>query len=46
MNPLNLSLQSIADAGINLDLSDRDSLKDLVASVSSDMGKDAFRAIA
>jgi serralysin len=45
MNPLNFSLQSIADAGINLDLSDRDSLKDLVASVSSDMGKNTFTAI-
>jgi hypothetical protein len=46
MNPLNLSLQSIADAGINLDLADRDSLKDLVASVSSDIRKNSFSAIA
>jgi hypothetical protein len=46
MNPLNLSLQSIADAGINLDLADRDSLKDLVASVSPDIRKNSFSAIA
>ncbi|MGL5035684.1 MAG: hypothetical protein ACRC6M_18010, partial [Microcystaceae cyanobacterium] len=46
MNPLNLSLQSIADAGINLDLADRDSLKDHVASVSSDVSKNFLSAIA
>jgi len=46
MNPFNLSLQFIADTGINLDLADRDSLKDLVASVSSDIRKNAFSAIA
>ncbi|MFM7572320.1 MAG: hypothetical protein ACKO4S_04160 [Snowella sp.] len=46
MNPLDLSLQSIADAGLNLDLADRDSLKDLVASVSSDIRNNSFSAIA
>jgi hypothetical protein len=46
MNPLNLSLQSIADAGINLDLSDRDSLKDHVATVSSEIRNNSFSAIA
>ena len=46
MNPLDLSLQSIADAGLNLDLADRDSLKDLVASVSPDTKKNSFSAIA
>ena len=46
MNPLNLSLQSIADAGINLDLADRDSLKDHVASVSSEIRNNSFSAIA
>ena len=46
MNPLNISLQSIADAGINLDLADRDSLKDHVASVSSEIRNNSFSAIA
>jgi len=46
MNPLNLSFQSIADAGINLDLSDRNSLQDRVASVSSEISKNSFSAIA
>jgi len=46
MNPLNLSLQFIADGGINLDLADRDSLQDQVASVSSDIRKNSFSAIA
>jgi hypothetical protein len=46
MNPFNLSLQSIADGGINLDLADRDSLQDRVASVSSEISKNSFSAIA
>jgi hypothetical protein len=46
MNPFNLSFQSIADAGLNLDLSDRDSLQDRVASVSSEISRNSFSAIA
>ena len=46
MNPFNLSFQSITDAGLNLDLADRDLLQDRVASVSSEISKNSFSAIA